>query len=142
MKFCWVTLHVKDINVSLRFYQEVLGLELVRRVKPLPTRELAFLSAEGGETQVELVQNTAQDNNASQKTADDHVDHSNDISFGKDISLGFEVPSLEGFQEELSKHGIPIHAGPIQPNPTIRFMYILDPDGLLVQLVERSSSGD
>ncbi|TVR91442.1 MAG: VOC family protein [Spirochaetaceae bacterium] len=127
MKFCWVTLHVKDIDSSLRFYQELLGLQLVRRVKPIPTRELAFLAGEDSETQVELVQNSEPHETA-------------DMSFGKDISLGFEVPSLEGFGEVLSKHNIPIHAGPIQPNPSIRFMYILDPDGLLIQLVERRSS--
>ncbi len=123
MKFCWVTLHVKDIDTSLKFYQEVLGLELVRRASPIPTRELAFLAGEDSKTQVELVQNSG-------------PDHVTEMSFGKDISLGFEVPSLEGFREVLSAHGIPIHAGPIQPNPSIRFMYVLDPDGLLVQLVE------
>lgn len=123
MKFCWVTLHVKDMERSLQFYQGVLGLELLRRVTPIPTRELAFLGAADTETQLELVQNSA-------------PGHDNEISFGKDISLGFEVPSLESFGEVLSKHQIPIQAGPIQPNPSIRFMYVLDPDGLLVQLVE------
>lgn len=35
MKFCWASLHVKDIERSVQVYQDVPGLELVRRVKPV-----------------------------------------------------------------------------------------------------------
>ena len=38
----------------------------------------------------------------------------------------------------LVERGIAIHSGPFQPNPELRFLYVLDPDGLKVQFVEFS----
>ncbi len=118
MKYCWTTINVADMQKSLGFYQDILGLKVVRRVQPGPVREIAFLGE--GETQVELI-----------------CDTSNEAPiFGKDISMGFVVDSLERFGEVLRKHGIPVHSGPFQPNPSVKFIYILDPDGLRIQLVE------
>lgn len=36
----------------------------------------------------------------------------------------------------LKDKGIEIQAGPFQPNPYIKFIYILDPNGLKIQFVE------
>jgi lactoylglutathione lyase len=118
MKFCWTTISVLDMDKSISFYQGILGLKLNRRSKMNPVVELAFLGE--GDTQVELICNTG----------------NKDISFGKDISLGFIVPSVDQFIEELKKKNIPVHSGPFQPAPFIKFIYILDPDGLKIQLVE------
>ena len=118
MKFCWATINVKNMEESLKFYQEILDLPLNRRAKPNPVMELAFLGS--GETQVELIYN-------SQNTA---------ITIGNDIALGFEVESVEKILEMLKNKNIPIHAGPFQPNPYITFVYILDPNGLKIQFVE------
>ena len=118
MKFCWVTINVRDLEKSLHFYQEIIGLDLNRRMKPNPDMEIIFLGS--GETQVELIYN---------KKADD-------ITVGKDISLGFIVDSIERMSEILKKKNIPIHSGPFQPNPSIKFLYILDPNGIKIQLVE------
>jgi lactoylglutathione lyase len=118
MKYCWTTINVTDMLKSLAFYEGLLGLKPTRRVQPVPGRDIAFLGE--GETQVELI-----------------CDKSNTSpGFGKDISMGFIVESLESFGEVLRKHGIPVHSGPFQPNPSIRFLYILDPDGVKIQLVE------
>ncbi len=38
--------------------------------------------------------------------------------------------------EMLKAHGIPVLAGPFQPNPSIRFFYVHDPNGLRVQFVQ------
>jgi lactoylglutathione lyase len=118
MKFCWVTLNVKDMARSLKFYQEIAGLSIDRRMKPNPDMEIVFLGS--GETKVELIWNAK----------------AGDIAAGKDISLGFEAGSLDGIGQTLKKNGIPVHSGPFQPNPHIRFLYALDPDGNKVQFVE------
>ena len=118
MEFCWVTINVKDMEKSLHFYQEIMGLHINRRMKPNPDMEIIFLGS--GETQIELIYNAKVD----------------DINMGKDISLGFVVDSIERMSEILKKKNIPIHAGPYQPNPSIKFLYILDPNGVKIQLVE------
>jgi len=35
MEFCWVTINVKDMEKSLQFYQEIIGLT-VKQHKPIP----------------------------------------------------------------------------------------------------------
>ncbi|MBN1355040.1 VOC family protein [bacterium] len=118
MKFCWVTIHVNDMERSLRFYRDVAGLKPDRRFKPNPDMEICFLK--DGETQIELIRD------ASLK----------EVNFGPDISLGFEIESTADFIRFLEGKSIPVEAGPFQPNPHIRFFYVLDPNGLKIQFVE------
>ena len=118
MKFCWVTINVKNMEESIKFYQDIVGLKINRRMNPMPGTEISFLG--DGSTEVELIRN----------------EKNNDCSYGKDISLGFIVESLEETIEDLKKKGISIQSGPFQPNPMIKFIYVLDPNGLKVQFVE------
>lgn len=121
MKFCWSTLHVRNMSESLAFYQDIVGLEVTRQFKPGPGMEISFLG--DGETKVELI-------------SDDNYQN---IDVGKDISWGFETESVDDMIEFLKDKGIAIHEGPIQPNPHTRFFYILDPNGLKIQFVESSN---
>jgi lactoylglutathione lyase len=118
MKFYWVTINVKDMEKSLQFYQEVIGLNINRRIKPNSDMEIIFLGS--SETQIELIYNAKADN----------------IVIGKDISLGFVVDSIEQISEILKKKNIPLHSGPFQPNPSIKFIYALDSNGVKIQFVE------
>ncbi|MFH2114389.1 MAG: VOC family protein [Spirochaetota bacterium] len=118
MKFCWTTINVRDLDKSRAFYQDILELEVKRTMKPDPDMEISFLG--NGETQVELICHAG----------------NTDIAYGKDISLGFVVDSIDDFTKMISTKGIPVHSGPFQPNPFIKFIYIQDPDGLKIQLVE------
>ena len=61
---------------------------------------------------------------------------SQDISVGQDISLGFEVPSVDDMMASLKEKGISILAGPFQPNAFMKFFFIQDPNGIKVQFVE------
>lgn len=118
MKFCWTTLHVNDLKESLEFYQEIVGLEIDRRFEAGPGMEIAFLGK--GETKVELV--------------DD--ENMQGINIGEDISLGFEVDSVEKMMDFVQEMGITIDSGPFEPNPHVKFFYIMDPNGLKIQFVE------
>lgn len=122
MKFCWTTINVKNMEESLSFYQEVAGLALNRRLNPIPGTEIAFLSSGEGETEVELIRNAK----------------NNEPRFGRDISLGFFVDSLDAKIKELDKRGITEIEGPFSPNPMIRFLFITDPNGVRIQFVENT----
>jgi len=118
MNFCWATIQVSDMEKSLSFYQDVIGLKINRRMQPMPDINIVFLGSGG--TEIELIHNN-------KKTS---------FNYGKDISLGFTVESLDKTIEFLNNRNIPIHSGPFQPSPIIKFLYILDPDGLKIQFVE------
>ncbi len=118
MNFCWTTIKVTNMEKSLKFYQEIVGLPLVRRVGAWPETDIAFLGE--GQTMIELICSRGV----------------NSVSFGKDISLGFETESLEDLMAFLKEKGVAIHSGPFQPNPHIKFIYVTDPDGLTIQFVQ------
>lgn len=121
MKFLWTTINVSDMDSSLEFYRNILGLPLNRRFSPAPGMDIAFLGE--GETQVELICNSS---------ADSPI-HS------LSVAMGFKTDSVELKIEELQSKGISLHEGPYQPSPGIRFFYILDPDGVKIQFVEENS---
>jgi len=119
MKFCWSTLMVKNLEESLKFYKEIVGLNVSRKFNAGPGVEIAFLG--DGETKVELICNKAL----------------KEVSFGHDISLGFEVISVDKMMAFIKEKGLDIHSGPFQPNPHMKFFYVSDPDGLKIQFVEK-----
>lgn len=118
MKFCWSTINVADMEASLSFYQEIVGLPIVRRFKSGPDMEIAFLGV--GETQVELICHAG----------------GGAAVIGPDISLGFTVSSVEEKMAFVRSKGLAVHSGPFQPNPHVAFFYVLDPNGLKIQFVE------
>ena len=150
MQFCWTTLHVQDMEASLKFYQEVVRLPLNRRFAAGPGREIAFLGEDA--TQVELVYDAqahakgrvnppADENANSGAPSPAHPStYSGGAGAGPSVSLGFRVADLDAQLREVAAQGIAVHSGPHQPNPAIRFFYVADPDGLLVQFVEEKSA--
>lgn len=118
MNFCWCTIHVSNMKESLKFYQEIIGLEIDSNIKGEDGLEIYFLGK--GETKVELIF--------------DHSDTSSPI--GQNISLGFEVESVEQKMAFMKENNISIHSGPFKPNPYIEFFYVTDPNGLKIQFVE------
>jgi lactoylglutathione lyase len=118
MKFCWVTIKVRNMEESLKFYEEIVGLKIDNRYNSVPGKEIAFLGE--GETKIELI-------------CDESLD---EISHGEHISLGFEVNSADEMMNLLKDKGIEIHSGPFQPSPHVKFFYVLDPNGVKIQFVE------
>lgn len=118
MKFCWSTIRVNDMEESLKFYQEIVGLNISRRFEAGPGVEIGFLG--DGETKVELICD----------------ENSKNVNLGEDISLGFEVDSVDKMMKFLKEKGIDIHSGPFQPNPHTKFFFVMDPNGLKIQFVE------
>lgn len=118
MEFCWVTLPVKDLEESLAFYQGILGLPIDSRFNG-DGIDMAMLG-EKDRPKIELIS----------------LPHEKDKVHSSDISIGFAVESLDRTMEFLEEKGIVIVSGPVSPAPHISFLFIHDPDGYTVQLVE------
>ena len=108
----------KDLEASLRFYTETVGLPVVRRFFAGPDTEIIFLGA--GETKVELICG---------KNRPEAI-------VGNGISIGFEVEDARAKFEAVKSSGIQMISDIIQPNPHVRFFFVADPDGFHVQFLE------
>lgn len=47
MKFCWTTLHVKSLEESIRFYHEIIGLNIIKQFETGPDMKIAMLGEQG-----------------------------------------------------------------------------------------------
>jgi lactoylglutathione lyase len=113
----WTTILVKDLEKSLEFYRDFIGLKINRRFAAGPNQEIVFLG--NGETEVELIENKQES-----------------FTAGNAITLGFAVDSLDETIKLLKEKSINIISDIIQPNPNIKFIYVLDPNGVKVQFSE------
>lgn len=119
MNFCWITINVKNMEESLHFYHEIIGLKIAERFKSVGETEIAMLGELEG-PKVELICNKGH------------------LVQCTDLSIGFEVDSLEKAMELMRENNIPILRGPISPNPSVTFFFIKDPNGVEVQIVQHS----
>lgn len=118
MNYIHTTLQVKDMDESLKFYQEIVGLEISRQFDAGPDRKIVFLG--DGETKIELI----------------YSPENKTVDIGNDISIGFETESVDEMMAFVQEKGVAIHSGPFEPNPSTRFFYVQDPNGLRVQFAE------
>lgn len=118
MNFCWVTLHVKNLEESLSFYHGMLGLP-INSTHSGNGIEMAMLGEENL-PKIELL----------------HSPNTHDQQLSSVISIGISVESLESTIEYLKNRQIPIIRGPLSPAPNVSFIFVHDPDGYEVQLVE------
>ncbi|MGI6258103.1 MAG: VOC family protein [Anaerovoracaceae bacterium] len=115
MRMRHITLRVKDLEKSIKFYEEIAGLDLVRRFQA-GEYELAFMSNGEGETQLEFV-----------------YSQGGETFQGKGIFLCFETENLEGmheFAENMEYNPSDIH----DPGDQSSYFYVYDPDGVSIQL--------
>lgn len=117
MNFVWSTLRVNNLEESLQFYTDIIGLDVVSKFTG-GHGDIAFLG--NGATKIELLCDGVK----------------RETNVGEDISWGFEVESLDRAIAMLKEKNITILSGPIQPNPNIKFIFIQDPNGMKIQLTE------
>lgn len=121
MKFLWTTIYVKNMDESIAFYSDLLGLQVTKRFPAGPGMEIAFMgNGADNETLVELMADSR--NNA--------------VSFGEFISIGFAVDSADDMLSTVKGKNIPVHSGPIE-TPGFKFFCIKDPNGLNVQFFQQ-----
>lgn len=117
MKFLWTTLRVSDLDRSIAFYQDVLGLPVQERFQGGPNQIAMLGDAEG--TKLELLCGPAPMPEAP----------------GKGISIGFAPEDIAAVLKRLADKGHEVPQ-PVSTNPTMKFYFLHDPDGYGVQLVE------
>jgi lactoylglutathione lyase len=113
---------VKDLEKTVSFYKDVLGLKEVRRQTSGRGSQLVFLKAPESEEEIEICK----------------FDESGPIVVGPDLThLAFEVDDLENFAREAVAKGYPLSDGP-RSCGSGKFAFFDAPDGYVVELIERA----
>lgn len=121
-KLLHTRMRVNDLEQTLTFYRDVLGLEVVERHDSPRGSRLAFLKAAGSEELIEICS----------YPASGPVEVQPDL-----VHLAFEVEDLDATIAELSQHGVPITDGPTTSSSGSRFAFIDAPEKYEVELIER-----
>jgi len=117
---------LNDLERTVKFYKEVLGLEEVRRHKSPRGSELVFMKAPESEELIELC----------------HFPASGPVQVQPDLThLAFEVDSLEGFGKHLEKLGLKYSDGPHLKPDGGGIAFIDAPEGYEIELIQMSHSG-
>jgi lactoylglutathione lyase len=117
---------LNDLERTVKFYKEVLGLEEVRRHKSPRGSELVFLKAPQSEELIELC----------------HFPGSGPVQVQPDLThLAFEVDSLEDFGKHLDKLGIKYSDGPHLKPDGGGIAFIDAPEGYEIELIQMARSG-
>ena len=117
MKMAHVTIFSKCIDESVAFYQDIVGLTMMRDMRDNAAHPIAFLANAAGETCVEI------------------VGEADKAYQGSGISMGFAVEDVEAKRAELEAAGY--NPGPmISPNPHAKFFFIQDPNGVGIQFIQ------
>jgi lactoylglutathione lyase len=121
-KLLHTRMRVDDLERTVAFYRDVLGLEVVERHESPRGSRLAFLKASGSD---ELIEVCSYPTSGAVHVPEDLV------------HLAFEVDDLDATIAELSKKGIPITDGPTTTSSGTRFAFIDAPEKYEVELIER-----
>jgi lactoylglutathione lyase len=113
---------VNDLDRTVKFYQDVLGLKEIRRHKSPRGSELVFMKAPESEELVELCS----------------FPQSGPVEVQPDLThLAFEVDSLEEFGRHLSALGYQYSDGPHLRENGSGFAFVDAPEGYEIEIMQR-----
>ena len=114
---------VRDLEKTVSFYKDVLGLKELRRHTSDRGSHLVFLKAPEGDVEIEICK----------------FDQSGPVAVGPDLThLAFEVDDLEKFAREAAAKGYPLSDGPHSTGSS-KIAFIHAPEGYEVELIERAT---
>ncbi len=120
-KYLHTRFRVADMDRSVCFYSDILGMEVVERKTSPRGSQLVFLRFP--ETDCELELCSFPDSGA--------VDVPEDL-----VHLAFQVQDLKVCVGKLESAGIPITEGPVEMESGTRFIFTEDPDKYEIELMQ------
>ena len=112
---------VDDLETSVKFYTEILGLTETRRHKSPRGSELVFLATPNSDEEIELCSYPS----------------SGGVQVQEDLThLAFEVESLVEFEKHIHSLGVEYSDGPNMKDSGGGFAFIDAPEGYEIELIE------
>jgi len=114
---------VTDLEKTVSFYKDILGLKELRRHTSGRGSQLVFLKAPESEEEIELCK----------------FDESGPVVVGPDLThLAFEVDDLDQFAREAAAKGYPLSDGPDRSSGGSVIAFIDAPEGYEIELIQRA----
>ncbi|MGA1820993.1 MAG: VOC family protein [Thermoplasmatota archaeon] len=127
MTFAHVSVRTSDMDRSIDFYREYLGMKLIRRREiPQNNAEIAFLGDEGSDFSLELTHYRDQERFEQAEYGSRLFDH-----------LAFLVDDLPKVVERIIDAGFTVTDQPFELSPGRWLAFIEDPDGTLIELIQK-----
>lgn len=113
---------VTDLDKTVAFYRDVLGLQETRRHISGRGSQLVFFKAPGSDEEIEICK----------------YDASGPVVVGPDVThLAFEVDDLDSFAKQTSAKGYPLSDGPHPSSNGGAIAFIDAPEGYEIELIQR-----
>jgi lactoylglutathione lyase len=114
---------VSDLDKTVAFYRDVLGLEEVRRITSGRGSQLVFFKAPGSEELIEICK----------------YDASGPVQVGPDLThLAFEVGDIEAFARHSTSLGYPLSDGPHKSSSGSLIAFVDAPEGYEIELIQHA----
>ena len=112
---------VNDLERTVRFYRDILGLEELRRHKSPRGSELVFFRAPGSAEEIEIC----------------YLPGSEPVQVQPYLThLAFAVDSLDEFEKHLAAHGLKYSDGPT-PTASGAIAFVDAPEGYEIELIQK-----
>ncbi|MDQ6912363.1 MAG: VOC family protein [Verrucomicrobiota bacterium] len=113
---------VQDLEKTVSFYKDVLGLQETRRHTSGRGSQLVFFKAPGSDEEIELCK----------------FDESGPVVVGPDLThLAFEVDDIAEFAKHSAAKGYPLSDGPHKNSDGGAIAFIDAPEGYEIELIQR-----
>ncbi len=116
-------MRVNDIEKTVKFYEQALGLTVSRRHTSPRGAQLVFLATPGSEEEIEICQ---------MPPGAEPVKVQPDL-----MHLAFGVDNLEAFAADLKKKGFALSDGPTKTGSGSVIAFIDAPEGYEVELIQK-----
>ena len=125
-KYLHTRFRVSDMERSVHFYSDILGMKVMRQKTSPRGSKLVFLKFPGTDCELELCS----------------FPESGDIAVPEDlVHLAFQVDDLEECMKKLNTAGIAITEGPIESGSGTKFIFTEDPDNYEIELMQHPPRG-
>ena len=119
-KYLHTRFRVSDMDKSVHFYRDILGMEVFESKTSPRGSKLVFLKFPGMDCELELCS----------------FPGSGPVHVPEDlVHLAFEVDDLEACVKQLNAADIPITEGPLESSNGTRFIFTEDPDKYEIELM-------
>jgi lactoylglutathione lyase len=121
-KLLHTRMRVNDLERTVKFYEEVLGLKVARRHTSPRGAQLAFLQTPNSDEEIELCQ----------------LPNSPAVQVQPDLMhLAFAVDDLAAFAAELERKGHKLSDGPTRTGSGSLIAFVDAPEGYEVELIQK-----